>query len=100
MYREGEAALTVLALGKTFQRAVTRPITITQPWYRVSRPPWAGGKVTVTVFQPDPVQRPENLAGCLTLESSREVWQAFSSRRSRGLKLFCRNLRGVRETAW
>ncbi len=70
LHQEGEATLTVLALGKTFQRAVTRPITITPPWYRVSRPPLAGGEVPVTLFQPDLVRRPENLAGCLTLESS------------------------------
>ncbi len=61
LHQEGEATLTVLALGKTFQRAVTRPITITQPWYRVSQPPLASGKVPVTLFQPDPDRPPENL---------------------------------------
>ncbi len=70
LHQEGNATLTVLALGKTFQRAVTRPISITQPWYRVSQPPLASGKVPVTLFQPDPDRRPENLAGCLTLKSS------------------------------
>ena len=38
LHQEGEAILTVSALGKIFHRSVSQGVTITPPWYRISMP--------------------------------------------------------------
>jgi hypothetical protein len=69
VHQEGEATLKVWALGKTFQRLITRPIAITPPWYRVAVSPEGTQKPAPLRFQPDPERRPEQLAGVVTVQS-------------------------------
>lgn len=69
VHHEGEVTLKVWALGKTFQRLITRPIAITPPWYRVALPPGGTQKPAPLRFQPDPERRPDRLAGTVTVQS-------------------------------
>jgi hypothetical protein len=70
LHQEGEATLRLSALGKTWQRSVELPITITRPWYRVALPPAAGSNVPPISFQPDVKSHPQQLEGAVTLQSA------------------------------
>jgi hypothetical protein len=69
-HQKGEATLRVLALGKAFQRSVSLPIVITEPWYRIAMPPAEGQKKPIIRFEPDPALRPEQVRGTVTLQSA------------------------------
>ncbi len=70
VHQEGDATLRITALGKTLQRSVALPITITQPWYRVALPPAADPKVPPISFQPDLKRLPQQVEGAVTLQSA------------------------------
>jgi hypothetical protein len=70
LHQQGEATLRVLALGKTFQRLVSQPISITPPWYRPALSATEAPKNPAISFQPDPALRPERVGGTVTLQSA------------------------------
>jgi hypothetical protein len=70
VHQEGDAALRITVLGKTFQRSVELPITIAPPWYRVDLPAAAAPNVGPISFQPDPKRLPQKVEGAVTLQSA------------------------------
>jgi hypothetical protein len=70
LHQEGDATLRVSALGKTFQRSIELPITITPPWYRVALPTAAAPDVPPISFQPDVKRHLQPLEATLTLQSA------------------------------
>jgi hypothetical protein len=70
LHQEGEATLRISVLGKTWQRSIELPITITRPWYRVALPTAAAPDVPPISFQPDPKRHPQPVEGSVTLQSA------------------------------
>jgi len=70
LHWEGEACLRISALGKTWQRAVELPITITRPWYQVALPTTTAPDGPPISFQPDPKGHPQPVEATLTLQSA------------------------------
>jgi hypothetical protein len=68
-HQEGDAALRITALGKTFSRSVELPITISRPWYRVTLPTAAAPKAPPISFQPDVKHHPQKVEGTVTVQS-------------------------------
>jgi hypothetical protein len=70
LHQEGEGTLKLMALGKTFQRQVSLPITITQPWYRAVQAATKSQGSPRLRFHPAPERHPEQVVGTLTLKSA------------------------------
>jgi hypothetical protein len=70
LHQEGDATLRISALGKTLQRSVELPITITRPWYRVALPTAAGPDAPPISFQPDVNRHLQQVEGAVTLQSA------------------------------
>jgi hypothetical protein len=70
LHQEGDAALRITALGKTFQRSSELPITITRPWYRVALPTAAAPKAPPISFQPDAKHHLQQVEGVVTVQSA------------------------------
>ena len=69
LHQEGEAILTVSALGKIFHRSVSQGVTITPPWYRISMPTAEDQKNPSIHYLADQALRPERIGGTVTIQS-------------------------------
>ena len=69
LHQEGEAILTVSALGKIFHRSVSQGVTITPPWYRISMPAAEAQKNPSIHYLADQALRPERIGGTVTIQS-------------------------------
>ena len=66
---KGEGILKIFALGKTFHRLITFPLTVTEPWYKaVAASAEEKGRKLVR-FQPAPERRLEGAQGAVTVKS-------------------------------
>jgi hypothetical protein len=70
LHQEGEGTLKIVALGKTFQRLVSLPITITQPWYRAAQAETKAQGSPPLRFHPAAERHPGQVVGTLTLKSA------------------------------
>lgn len=74
LHQEGQGILKLCALGKTFQRLRSLPITITKPWYRVTPQPQGAEAPQSLRFQPDSERLPEQVEGTVAVQSTQGGW--------------------------
>jgi hypothetical protein len=70
LHEVGDGTLRLVARGKDFQRLRSLPLSITQPWYRVTPPAQEAQDKFPLRFQPNPGRRPEHVEGALTLKAA------------------------------
>ena len=70
LHQEGEGTLNLMALGETFQRLLSLPITITKPWFQVTPRAREAPNMLPLSFKPDHDRRLEGVGGTVTMKSA------------------------------